>query len=181
MYKINLKNALKTFLVLSICLFFENAYSQTAKGYWLAGGQAAFSSDRNDDGGTVLNRKIFQASPMSGYFFINNLAGGLRTSFRYTHLSSSENYTSFSAGPFVRGYFLPVERKVNLFAQADYMYENQVKANIYSVNAGPVIYFHDNVGIEFTVGYSVSAYKGTPAQYRTLQSGIGLQIHLNKD
>lgn len=181
MYKISFKNALKAFLVLSIGLFFDNAYSQTAKGYWLAGGQVAFSSDRNDDGGTVLNRKIFQASPMAGYFFINNLAGGLKTSLIYTYLSPSEKYTNFSAGPFVRGYFLPVERRVNIFAQGDYLYETQFKASIFSFNAGPVIYFHDNVGIEFTVGYSISSYKGTSAKYRTIQSGIGLQIHLNRD
>ncbi|MFA6944387.1 MAG: hypothetical protein WC220_00675 [Pedobacter sp.] len=181
MHKISFTGALKAFLLVSICLSFDNSYCQTAKGYWLAGGQVAYSSERNDDGGTVLNRKIFQASPMAGYFFINNLAGGLKTSLNYTHLSPSEKYTNFTAGPFIRGYFLPVGRRTNLFAQGDYTYETQFKASIYSVSAGPVIYFHDNVGIEFTLGYSVITYKGTTAGYRTLQSGIGLQIHLNRD
>ena len=53
-------------------------------------------------------------------------------------------------------------------------------ANRASFFAGPVFYFNESVGLEFTVGYSTTKsfqIKGN----KSILMGLGIQFHLEKD
>lgn len=170
---------MKAFLLtLYFLLFFINTYSQTSKGNWLVGGQISFSSEKKLLEGQTSSSKIFQLSPAAAYFFINNLAVGLKTSY-YTGRAETD-YTNLSIGPFIRGYFLPPDERVNIFAQGDYQFGTYFDSSTLSLSAGPVIYFHSNVGIEFTVGYSTTSFKYTDVKNTSILAGIGLQVHLKR-
>lgn len=80
--------------------------------------------------------------------------------------------------------FLPAEKAVNLFVQPSYQYSmanggyNQA---VYSLSTGPAFYFNPNVGMEFTLGYSVLTYPGSnQLNWQVFKVGVGFQIHLEK-
>src|SRR4051812_2434681 len=81
------------------------ASAQTGKGQWLVGGNASFNHSKVDE--TKTSQITF--SPNAGYFFINNLAGGLRLNLQSTTNKASgegvdykQTSTSTSIAPFVR-------------------------------------------------------------------------------
>jgi hypothetical protein len=49
------------------------------------------------------------------------------------------------------------------------------------INAGPVIFLNSSVGVEFTIGYSSTHIKGNNDNNNVFQTGIGFQIHLEKN
>jgi hypothetical protein len=71
----------KSVLVLSLLMSSLFSFSQINKGQWLVGGSVGFESSKTGD---IDDSKetTFNFSPNAGYFFINNLAGGLRVNFQ---------------------------------------------------------------------------------------------------
>jgi hypothetical protein len=184
------------FLYFILLFFFTNVNSQITKGNWMVGGNVNFSATRSSlivmpERFTQFN---WQISPMAGYFFIDKLTAGLKPSYaRISHPASGamihSYYNTYGIGPFVRYYFLQPENRLNIFSEVDYYHIiEKVKDNPstthngYSILAGPVVYLNSSVGIEFTVGYSFYKYAAdVDGKYSTIQVGIGLQVHLEKE
>src|SRR5579859_4202038 len=97
--------------ILFAAVLMTSAYAvsaQTNKGQWLAGGNVSFKSESNGPA-DAQKSTTFQLSPDAGYFFIDNLAAGIRLNYQSEKVKNDPNGAStlFFAGPFVRYYFLP--------------------------------------------------------------------------
>ena len=89
----------------------------------------------------------------------------------------------------VRCYFLKEDKRINVFAQANYIFgetksgSNKSQSNGYGFKAGPAIFFNSSVGLEITLEYNSSKLipNGSESStYNNLQVGLGFQIHLEK-
>jgi len=161
------------------------ASAQINQGQWMVGGTAGFESSKYGD---VDDSKVtsFTFSPNAGYFFINNLAGGLRLSLEsQKYKSNDEAYSSFNLAPFVRYYFLPAAQKVNVFADASYGFgsegdDEKESFNQFSIMAGPAIFLTPNTALEFAIGYKSAGGDaiGGDDRYNSIGLNVGFQIHL---
>lgn len=176
-----------------ISFFAAAAFSQTSKNNWLAGGSIGFTSSKEHDNSSPtpdFKTSVFQIAPDFGYFFINNMAGGL--SVQYTSASTSENgnsstASSFSAGPFVRYYFsLSSHVKIlvhgNMAWGSQKYVEDQPSESLtsFGFKAGPAFFLNQHVALEITAGYQSMKTKGDNTNYTTtdFMIGAGFQIHL---
>lgn len=158
------------------------ASAQIYKGQYMVGGNASFSSSKYADiEGSVTN---IEFNPNFGYFFINNLAGGLRLGLSSFKEEDEDAFTTFSASPFLRYYFLPAAQKVNLFADASYGFgsigsDDKESFNQYSIMAGPAIFLTPNTALEFGVHFTSQGGDAVgDNRYNTFGLNIGFQIHL---
>ena len=167
------------------------------------------TQQHNNDLGLQSQRMTnIQLTPNIGYFFENKFAGGLKLSFatsRNKNISDGAGYnlgknTTYGFGPFLRYYFLNAIKPFNLFIDGSYQYNiergggvsstsntplpvpiTQYTKNTFSIAAGPVIYFNTSVGLEFLIGYTTSKYVQNSSRTNSIQVGLGLQVHLEKD
>jgi hypothetical protein len=161
------------------------ASAQTQKGQWLVGGNASFKSEKFGDGDA--NKAIlFQFNPNAGYFFMNNLAGGVRFNYGSTKIKSeSDATTNLLVGPFVRYYVIPHADKVNVFVDGSYGWgstggHDKANVNGYAFSAGPALFLSPTVALELALSYSSYNYKGTAPWDNTFGVNVGFQIHLGK-
>ena len=159
----------------------------------MVGGNIGFSStDYKSDAGTKSTFIVLRGSPNVGYFFGDKVAAGLRLDLlnnkqKATGTNVSKQYTTTGLGPFVRYYFLSQNRQTNILLEASYQYGTEkgdswkYKKNSYSFAAGPVVYLNTVVGIEFLVGYTSTKYVDYEGSNNSVQVGLGLQIHLEKE
>ena len=174
----------KLFMVALATILMQAGFSQTNQGQWLVGGHAGFSSSKWGE----LKTTNFTFAPNAGYFFINNLAGGVRFEIQSQKVEMEGTDGKASASmiaPFVRYYFLPSAQKVNVFADASYGFgsgkEDGGEAQSvsgFSISAGPAIFLSPNTALEVTVGYNSLKYEGIDEKNNTFQFGVGFQIHL---
>jgi hypothetical protein len=179
----------KLLIAFSMIASVSTVSAQINKGQWLVGGNAAFTSSKEGDFKTTT----FQFSPNAGYFFINNLAGGLRLSIS----SEKDKFNSFestttttSIAPFVRYYFLPAAQKTNIFADASYSFgsvkfeedDQEQKSNVngFTIAAGPAFFLTPNTALEVTLGYNSSKVEDAEESNGTFLVGVGFQIHLGQ-
>lgn len=188
------KNKILFLLIILFCQL--TAHSQIIKGNWMVGGNASFNSDKIHS--TNVTTTNIQLSPGIGYFIWDKFSAGLKLDIAF----QKEGYPSSSntgyihtnhliAGPFVRYYFLNEEKLLNLFVEGNYAYGKYKTSGYYSVSdgrtskysflAGPVVYFTNNVGLEFTVGYYNNQDITAHTANNGFQMGIGLQVHLERD
>lgn len=176
---------MKTFflLIIIICIS-QLCYSQITKNSWLLGGSASFSNTINTQGNAseITNITI---SPNVGYFVFDKFALGSRLSFTSSYVEQQPVKTNFYAvGPFARYYLLSTDKMFNILTQTNYEIKlnNNLNGaiNTFSVLGGPVIFLNDNVALEFNLGYATTNFKNNDLKINTFQSGISLQIHLNK-
>jgi len=181
---------MKIIIILAAALLYLNqANSQITKGHWLIGGSASFSSLKSSSTSTAqFNQTDIQISPSIGYFFKDKFAGGLRPSLFYGSNTIANSSTVIGIGPFIRYYFLNPEHIFNLFAEGSYSYGNNSgngqlssRSNTFSISGGPVIYFNNSVGLEFTLAYSTLKAVGFTGNNNQLRFGIGFQFHLEKE
>ncbi|THU34811.1 porin family protein [Niastella caeni] len=177
---------MKKVLFAAFLLVSSNAiFAQVNQGQWLAGGNAGFNSWKRGDSKSTT---IF-VNPNVGYFFINNLAGGLRLGLESEKVKGDEDATvQYGVAPFVRYYFLPAAQKVNVFADASYGFDKikqgdaKASGNHFSIMAGPAVFLSPNTALEFALYYS--SYGGdryeNVAGDRSNNFGlsIGFQVHL---
>jgi hypothetical protein len=174
-----MKNLLFTLFLASV--FIQPLDAQVAKGNLLAGGSLSFSSEKNSESKITT----FQFSPAIGYFFADKFAGGLRSSFSSMKMEGIDAVTDLVLGPFVRYYLLPKENKVNLLADADFLFgsaklgDNTLSQNAFSVSAGPVVFLNKHTGMEFKLGYSSSKLEDFTDRTNAFNILIGFQIHLD--
>lgn len=155
----------KVLLVATILVAgFMSANAQTEKGNWLLGGNVSFQTS---DGTSV-----FMAAPNLGYFVAKNLAAGARL-----NLLTSEGYTAWAVGPFVRGYFAGSDKGkffgeggVNIGGAEDV--DTEVG---FGVGAGYSIFLNRSVALEFGANYTK-----TGDAEGIFGLGVGFQIHFKK-
>ncbi|MEI9810939.1 MAG: hypothetical protein WDO16_25360 [Bacteroidota bacterium] len=133
--------------IVSLLVLFTFSITTTAqikKGQWMTGGIADFSHTSSDINLAGLDQEnkaySYRVAPGFGYFFMDKFCGGLRLnisgaksteqsnglSASFIYISSAETKTSGAGiSPFVRYYFLPVSAKLNLFADASYIYNSE--------------------------------------------------------
>lgn len=176
---------MKKVLFASFLLFSSYAMNaQILKNQWLIGGNAAFDYEKQGD----YKATTIMVSPNAGYFFINNLAGGLRVNFWTNKVKGDdESSTFFSVAPFARYYFLPAAQKINVFADAAYGfgsggYKDKESLNELSIMAGPAIFLSSNTALELALYYKSygGKYYENVAGDKENHFGlsIGLQVHL---
>lgn len=162
------------------------ASAQIRQGQFMVGGTAAFlNSQYANDGGA--NTTIIQLNPNAGYFFIDNLAGGVRVEFASMKTKDADAATtSFLAAPFVRYYFLPSAQKVNLFLDGSYGFgamgsNDKQELNSYAFSAGPAIFLTRNTALEFSLLFRSEGGNAIgPNRLNTFGLNVGFQIHLGK-
>lgn len=155
----------KVLLVATIMVAgFMSADAQTEKGNFLLGGNVTFQTS---DGTSV-----FMAAPNLGYFVANNIAVGARV-----NLLTSEGYTAWAAGPFVRGYFLGSD-KGKFFGEGGVNIGGADGADTevgFGVGAGYAIFLNRSVALEFGANYTK-----TGEAEGIFGLGVGFQIHFIK-
>ena len=186
-----MSKTLKTIAItLLLCTISANA--QITKGNWMVGGTGNLTSyeNKSTQNGNDIGDKgyVISISPNIGYFIINKLAVGTTMSFAYTNSNKYENL-GYGFGPFVRYYFLKEDKRINLFAHANYSFgeyksgSNITGSNVYRFKAGPAVFFNKNIGMEVTLDYNSSKLKlsgSDSSTYNAFQISLGLQIHLKK-
>lgn len=147
-------------------LFFS-ASAQTDKSTLLLGGALSFQSSTGSS--------IFVASPNVGVFIKKNIAIGAQFD-----LITTNSLTSWSIGPYVRGYFAGTE-KGSFFGQGGISVGGSSVGSTSSdtdvrflVKGGYAVFLNKTAALEFSAGYN--AGKGTDF----FLMGVGLQIHLKK-
>lgn len=184
---------------ISILLFSLTAKSQLDRGIWLVGGNGNFLTSKYEYSSPTFSstsdRLNISISPTVGYFIIDKLAVGLRTSFSKNKDQVNgtgglfTNVNRFTLGPFAKFYFLEKDKQYNLIADVSYQYGlysfKPTKGNSKTFNAsiGPVIYFNTSVGLEFLLGYystkeTIKQNGDITTKQSGFQIGIGFQIHL---
>ena len=184
------------FSLIAVCFLFT-AKAQLTKSNWLVGGTGSFSfmSPNTVNGNTKTT--IVNLAPNIGYFFIDKFASGIRLTFYDDHINygqpnnNSITFSNYSIGPFIRYYFLPVDKQYNIITEGNYQFGNEKvqtsnslttsNSNSFSFAAGPVIYFNSSVGIEFLLNYTSSGNNINSKRGNSFKIGIGLQVHLEKD
>ena len=201
---------MKRLLLLTMLFTITSAsFSQINKRQWFSGGNASFSSGKNEiwsENWIASTNKstTLQLSPNVGYFIADKLAVGARVNLKTVEnkvrdLEGGYDFSSteVSLSPFFRYYFLPRAEKLNLFADAGYSYGNRkytyssaysnsepstrkATTNGYYISAGPAIFLTPNTALELTLGYNYSKQKDFDNSDRNFMVGVGFQIHLGK-
>lgn len=189
---------MKTFTLLFLLLTIATtAFTQIRKGQYLLGGNISFESVKNESSiNPAYKSGNFFISPAVGYFIMDRMAGGLRIDLSAYDSESGgveTHYTATSISPFLRLYFLPIPKKVNVFIDVSYMHSKTKwkrlpepgyyeKAKGYHISAGPSIFLTEQIALEFTLGYKHSK-SGNFGKTRSgiINSGFGLQVHFGKD
>ena len=170
-------------------IFINNVNSQITKGNWMVGGSGLFSSQTEKLGTLTAKGLYIKLSPNIGYFFIDKFAGGIKAGLNYSQVKYSgaeSKTTQFAMGPFLRYYFLNVEKRINLLTEGSYLYSHfsgnntsSDSQNAFTFSAGPVVYFNSSVGLEMTLNYE--HLNGAGISANTIYFGIGFQIHLERE
>ena len=169
----------------SLLLSSHFIFAQINQGQWLVGGNASFESGKFGDS-DASKYTSFTFSPNAGYFFINNLAGGLRLSLESTKFKEDDDASSsFLFAPFVRYYFLPAANNVNIFGDASYGFGSIKDGesdgfNQFAISAGPAIFLSPNTALEFALQYASAGGDAYGGDDRLSRFGlnVGFQIHL---
>lgn len=170
--------------------FFNTANCQITKGNLMLGGVISYSSTnyKSENYGIPHTSYNLQIKPNVGYFFIDKLAAGIKTSIDKIGDKGGTSYTDFNAGPFCRYYILNSEKNVNIIAEGGYIYgfetgtaSEKTSKNTFTLSAGSVVYFNTVVGLEFLISYSTYKFSGIKGSNNTIMFGLGLQVHLEKE
>ncbi|MDP4264554.1 MAG: hypothetical protein Q8941_18635 [Bacteroidota bacterium] len=143
---------------------FINAEAQTENGTVLLGGDISFETS-NGNG-------VFTASPRVGYFVVKNFAVGGEF-----NLLTSEGFTSWAIGPFVRGYFAGTEQG-KFYGQLGVNVGGATGSNTrvgFGIGAGYAIFLNRSIAIDLGLNYNK-----TGDTNGIFGIGAGFQIHFKK-
>jgi hypothetical protein len=173
----------KAYLLLLFSIVAIISHAQLTKGSWLIGGSASFESTKytgDDDNTTTL----VQVMPGAGYFFMDKLAGGLRTSLAYKS-NDGDSFRDLGIGPFARYYFLPAVKTTNVFAEAHFLVGSEKYKNFdaesktrFGVAAGPAFFLNKHIAVEAMLYWQSLKHAGDEGRYNSVGLSIGLQAYL---
>lgn len=183
-----------SFLTLSLGVY-TKAFCQLGKGDFLAGGNMSISSSRNyfNDQLTGTGTQ-FRLSPVFGYFIIDRLAAGARINYAYETGKSRGNSVFYKwhirdvgIGPFVRYYFLATTQKMNLLAEASYLFSSsktvqnpqvyKTEMQTLGISAGPAFFLNPHVALEVLAGYRRQRVPENKFTASVFQVQVGLQFY----
>ncbi len=176
-------------LFIAFVLYSNFGTAQIVKNNWLVGGQLSFDHTKTKVEEIERTNTVIQGKPQAGYFILDKLAAGIQ--FDLIRSSSKSNTksvaTTFGIGPFVRYYFLPSEKRVNIVTDARaafYVTSNSQtvsnsKFTSYSCSAGPVVFLNSSVAIELLMGYT--GYTEPNSTQHGIRTSLGIQVHLERD
>ena len=180
------------------------AKAQLNKLTWLVGGSGSLYSYNEDYTTSSLdvNAKYtsIDLSANVGYFVADKLVAGIRPYFSSFKGKSSggglNNSYHLAVGPFIRYYFLNLDKQFNLLTDINYQFgilqnlgvvHEKGEFNTFSAMTGIEAFFNSAVGIEFLLGYKnqFTSLNNSPSNYKDSKSGIevsiGFQFHLKKN
>jgi len=157
--------------------------AQITRGNWLVGGNAGFSSSHKTYG--------FVLQPKIAYFPMDKFAAGLSLRLNHSKVSGNRNSIwQYGLGPFLRYYFLPTDKPVNVFGEAGYFFVGDLRSGLgpesstynFDLKTGAVLFLTGSVGLEVTLNYGYFKSSGASESSITNQFslGIGFQVHLKK-
>ena len=181
------------FIILAATL---TSNAQITKGNWLVGGSGSFSTStftsENTDGSESKQKGTsLRISPNLGFFISDRFAVGLDLSLNFANSEGRDNSNwAIGLGPFVRYYFLPEDKLINIFSQTSIRFNNGLseinkdsKSTTFGLSAGGVIFFNSSVGLELSLNYEDITVKRANSNNRNTDIffvGLGFQIHLEK-
>jgi len=176
----------RAFFAITLIITVLSTSAQINQGQWMVGGNVNFSSQKQ---GSAKETHI-NFTPDAGYFFINNLAGGLHMNISSDKPDGGDATTFFTVAPFVRYYFLPAGQQVNIFADGSYGFGsgkvggNSASINYYEIMAGPAVFLSPHTALEFSLFYKSLGGKfyegGGSDRWNAFGVNIGFQIHLGE-
>jgi hypothetical protein len=181
-------------LFIATILFTLSAHSQITKGNWMVGGSGSFTNYKSTypDNNTKSTQAGYalDLAPNVGYFVVDNFSIGSIVGFSFNNPSGSANNSlSFGLAPFVRYYFRKSEKIINPFLQASYGFNisrNQIqegnrKSSDYRLKGGTAFFLNSSVALEISIEYNSAINNYNNFQYDNFTTGVGLQIHLEKE
>ena len=194
----------KIALLLSLSIAFTS-FGQLTKKTWLVGGSGSFYSYNETYNSPTYNTTAKYTSidifASVGYFIVDKLSAGLRptfSSYKGKVTSSgggSTNSYRLALGPFVRYYFLKIDKQFNLLADVSYQMgvlqqlgalHEKGKFNNFSLMGGTEVFFNGTAGMEILLGYSqkIMSIENSPGAFNSnkkgFQAAIGVTLHLEK-
>ena len=181
------------FLQLALIILTWSSFAQIEKGYWLVGGNANLSYSKirtkeangtfqlNGEDGSYYNVLV---ESNIGYFLSNKFAVGLKFNFENEFSKQfplTLNNTQIGLSPFLRYYFLNVDRPTNFFIEASYYkyaYKLFGNATGYGIKIGHVYFLNSSVGFESTLNYQFRESNQT--EKAAIFVGLGFQLYLEK-
>lgn len=182
----------KLFLIVTI-LCTTSANSQITKGNWMVGGSGSFTNYKNtiQDNATARTYTGYylDLSPNVGYFVVDNFSIGSVVGFSFGNPSGPDNNSlGFGLAPFVKYYFRKSDKIINPFLQASYGFYKGKKqsggyntSSDYRLKGGTAFFLNSSVALEISIEYNSSIKNFNNTQYDNFTTGIGLQIHLEKE
>jgi hypothetical protein len=179
---------------LATLLFSGLANAQITKGNWMVGGSGSFTKykstypDNNTE--STYTGYYLDLSPNVGYFVVDNFSIGSVVGFSFGNPSGPDNNSlGFGLAPFVRYYFRKSDKIINPFLQASYSFyrgkiqsgEGYNKSSEYRLKGGSAFFLNSSVALEITIEYNSSINNYNNNQYDNFTTGIGFQIHLEKE
>jgi len=217
---------MKTIVAILLFLLPCSLHAQLKKGQWMIGGLADFSHTSSDEGINYYSHNSkatnYRLMPGAGYFFMDKFCGGVRINISgvkteddqtsispvYSYISSLDlTVSGIGFSPFFRYYLLPAAKKINVFVDASYTYNNETRktisyqktiisggtpsevranskdkyqGNYYSLMAGPVIFIGRNLSFELSLGYTLDKTQGSDLTTDRITFGTGFQVHFGK-
>jgi hypothetical protein len=185
-------------MVVLLLVSYSQSNCQITKKNWLVGGAFSYSNWQSEGTDAIIGKfSNFNAIANIGYFPIDKLAFGLAVNSRFAKskysqvdgTTTTDRQSVHGLGPFLRYYFLPTEKRINLLTQAGFIYSfysnssSGSNSNTFDWNlaAGPVIYFNSSVALELLASYNHSKSIGSDNREKKILLQIGFQIHLEKE
>ena len=185
---------MKKTTIMAILLFSSLANAQITKGNWMVGGSGSFINYKNTypdhNTETTYSGYALYLLPNVGYFVADNFSIGSIVNFSFDNPSGSDNNSlSIGLAPFVRYYFRKSDKIINPFLQASYSFNKSKiqledgynKSSDYKLKGGSAFFLNSSVALELTIEYNSSINNPFNRQYDYFTTGIGLQIHLEKE
>jgi len=217
----------KLFLSLALLTIVVSGIGQIKAGQWITGGNAAFLYSKTSGSPTGFSNTNkatnFQGTGDFGYFFRDQVCGGIAVgasravvkqelkgifSGGSAYFSSTDKVTALVFSPFVRYYFLPNGKKLNIIGEVSYVYSyNKSKSettevytnpntqlpsttyslttvkdhsDAYSIAAGPALFMTSRTSLELLVAYMHSKSSNAKSSSDIVGISAGFQIHLGK-
>jgi len=141
--------------------------AQITKGNWLVGGDATFNSStvHDKDGNETGKSSGIRIYPNIGHFFFDKFAVGLTPSFFYGETKNGPSNIGYGIGPFARYYFLKSDNRINLFADANFIYYSSKTKGFSSSFLSAIVL--NSTPKAFLSGTSYTRYSWSKVRYCT--------------